>query len=121
MEFLEELMLEGILASIGSVGKPYDTHALADSTIGLFKTEAISKGNPFHAGPSKNIDNIEYTTMGWLDWHNNCRLHSSPDYVPPVGFEFNHHAGAGIPTGDITSLTTAEKPRRFIALKTGYA
>lgn len=84
-------MLEGILASIGSVGDAYD-NALAESTIGLLKTEAVSKGNSFHAGPFKNIDDIEYATMGWIDWYNNRRLHSALDYVPPVEFELNHYA-----------------------------
>jgi len=61
--FCQQLMLEGILASIGSVGDAYD-NALAKSTIGLFKTEAIRRGNPFHAGPFKNIDDIEYAGLG---------------------------------------------------------
>ena len=56
-------MLEGILASIGSVGDAY-ANALAESTIGLFKTEAIRRGNPFHSGPFKNIDDIEYAGLG---------------------------------------------------------
>ena len=60
--FCQQLMLEGILASIGSVGDAYD-NALAESTIGLFKTEAIRRGNPFHSGPFKNIDDIEYAGL----------------------------------------------------------
>jgi putative transposase len=84
-------MLEVILASIGSVGDACD-NALAESTIGLFKTEAISKGNAFHAEPFKNIDDIEYATMSWVDWCNNQRLDSSLDYVPPVEFEANGYA-----------------------------
>jgi transposase InsO family protein len=91
LKFSEELTLEGILASIGSVGDAYD-NALTESTIGLFKTEAISKGNPFHADLFKNIDDIEYATMGWVEWYNNRRLHSPDDYVPPVEFELNHCA-----------------------------
>ena len=56
-------MLEGILASVGSVGDAYD-NALAESTIGLFKTEAMAKNNPFHHGPFKTIADVEYTTAG---------------------------------------------------------
>ena len=48
--FAETLVLEGIAASIGSVGDAYD-NALAETTIGLFKTEAIGRGSPFLAGP----------------------------------------------------------------------
>jgi len=84
-------MLEGILASIGSVGDAY-ANALAESTIGLFKTEAIRRGNPFHPGPFKNIGDLEYATRGWVEWYNNRCLHSSLDYVPPVEFELNYYA-----------------------------
>lgn len=91
LKFSEELMLEGILASIGSVGDAYD-NALAEWTIGLFKTEAISKGNAFHACPFKKIDDIEYATMGWVDWYNTYRLYSALDYVPPIEFELSHYA-----------------------------
>jgi len=37
------------------------------------KTEAISKGNPFHISPFKNIDDVEYATMGWVDSYNDRR------------------------------------------------
>ena len=56
-------MLEGILASVGSVGDAYD-NALAESTIGLFETEAMAKNNPFHIGPFKTITDVEYATAG---------------------------------------------------------
>lgn len=46
ISFAETLVLERIAASIGSVGDAYD-NALAESTIGLFKTEAVSKSSPF--------------------------------------------------------------------------
>ena len=63
LKFSEELMLEGVLASIGSVGDAYD-NALAETTIGLFKTEAIRPGNPFHPGPFKTIEDIEFAGLG---------------------------------------------------------
>jgi putative transposase len=44
--FAKTLHLEGIAASIGSVGDAYD-NALAESTIGLFKTEVIGRNSPF--------------------------------------------------------------------------
>jgi putative transposase len=43
---------------------------LAETTIGLFKTEALSRGSPFLAGPLRTIDDVEYATMegvAWLD------------------------------------------------------
>ena len=84
--FAETLVLEGIAASIGSVGDAYD-NALAESTIGLFKTEAVSKRSPFLSGPMKTIDDVEFATMGWVDWFNQRRLHSTLDYLTPDEFE----------------------------------
>ena len=73
--FSEELILEGILASVGSVCDAYD-NALADSTIGLLKTEAMAKNNPFHHGPFITIADVEYAAAGWVDWYNNRTLHT---------------------------------------------
>jgi len=84
--FAETLVLEGIAASIGSIGDAYD-NALAESTIGLYKTEAVGRNSPFLTGPLKTIDDVEYATMEWVDWYNNRRLHSRPGYVPPDEYE----------------------------------
>ena len=89
--FAETLALEGIAASIGSVGDAYD-NALAESTIGLFKTEVISKDSPFRVHPAKTVDDIEYATMEWVDWYNNRRLHSVLGYIPPNEFEAAYYA-----------------------------
>jgi len=89
--FAETLTLEGIAASIGSVGDAYD-NALAESTIGLFKTEVIGKGSPFRAHPAKTVDDIEYATMEWVDWYNHSRLHSVLGYIPPAEFEATYYA-----------------------------
>jgi hypothetical protein len=48
----------------------------AESTIGLFKTEALAKGSPFRTSPLRSLDDVEYATMEWVDWYNNRRLHS---------------------------------------------
>ena len=87
----EELMLEGILASVGSVGDAYD-NALAETTIGLFKTEAMAKNNPFNKVPFKTITDVEYATAGWVNWYNNRRLHSAIGTVPPAEFELTYYA-----------------------------
>jgi putative transposase len=89
--FAETLVLEGIAASIGSVGDAYD-NALAETTIGLFKTEAVDRGSPFPTGPLRTIDDVEYATMEWVDWYNNRRLHSQLDYVPPEEYEAAYYA-----------------------------
>lgn len=89
--FAETLVLEGVAASIGSVGDAYD-NALAETTIGLFKTEAIGPGSPFRPGPLRTLDDVEYPTMEWVDWYNNRRLHSVLDYVPPTEYETAYYA-----------------------------
>ncbi len=57
-----------------------------------FKTEAVGKNNPFHPGPFKSIADIEYATMGWVDWYNNRRLRSTLNNIPPAEFELNYYA-----------------------------
>jgi hypothetical protein len=65
----ETLVLGGITASIGSIGGAYN-NALAETTIGLLKTEAVGRRRPFLAGPLRTIDDVEYTTMEWVDYYN---------------------------------------------------
>ena len=89
--FAETLVLEGIAASIGSVGDAYD-NALAETTIGLFKTECVGRGSPFLTGPLRTIDDVEYATMEWIDWFNNRRLHSQLNYIPPDEYEAAYYA-----------------------------
>lgn len=55
----EARVMEGVAVSIGSVGDAYD-NALAESTIGLFTTEVVAKGNPFPPGHYKSVDDVEY-------------------------------------------------------------
>jgi len=47
---------------------------------------------PFLAGPLHTIDDIEYTTMEWVDWFNNRRLHSQLNYIPPDECEAAYYA-----------------------------
>ena len=67
--------------SVGSKGDSYD-NAMAESVIGLFKTEVIN-----HQGPWRTFESVEYATLVWVDWYNHERLHSSIGDVPPVEFE----------------------------------
>ena len=90
IRFTEHLALEDIAPSIGTVGDAYD-NALMEGIVGLFKTECI-RTTIFHDGPYQSIADIEFATMGWVDWYNNRRLHSSIGYVPPTEFEHNHYA-----------------------------
>ncbi|WP_425302563.1 integrase core domain-containing protein [Nocardia farcinica] len=76
----------GLSASVGSVGDVYD-NALAESIIGLFKTEVINRGGPF-----KTLTEVEFALMEWCDWYNNARLHSRLDYLTPDEYETAYYA-----------------------------
>jgi hypothetical protein len=64
-----------------AVGDSYD-NALAETIIGLYKTEVIHR-----CGPWRNIDEVEYATLEWVDWFNNRRLLESIGNIPPIEFE----------------------------------
>jgi transposase InsO family protein len=78
-----ELLEAGIAGSIGTVGDALD-NALCESTIGLFKTEAIH-------GPSwADRRDVEWQVARWVHWYNTTRLHSSIGHLPPIEFEAIH-------------------------------
>ena len=79
--YTERLAEACIESSVGSVGDSYD-NALAESIIGLYKTEKI-----WLQGPWRNIDEVEYATLEWVDWYNNRRLLEPIGNIPPVEFE----------------------------------
>ena len=80
-------------ASIGSVGDAYD-NALAESIIGLFRTEDVLHG------PFKTVADVEFALMEWVDWYNNARLHSRLDYLTPAEYEAAYYAQKpATPTG----------------------
>ncbi len=89
--FAETLVLKGIVASVGSVGHA-DDNALAETTIELFKAEAVGRGSPFLTGPLRALDDVECATIEWVDWFNNRRLHSQLDYIPPDEYEAAYYA-----------------------------
>jgi putative transposase len=82
--FSQRLIDAGVDASIGSVGDAYD-NALAETTIGLYKTEVID-----HDGPWRNLGEVELATLNWVDWYNSTRLHGACDRLLPVEYEANH-------------------------------
>ena len=78
IRYTERLAEAGIEPSVGSVGDSYD-NALAETIIGLFKTEVIYKH-----GPWRGLEHVEFATLDWVDWYNNRRLMESIGYVPPA-------------------------------------
>jgi putative transposase len=81
IRYSERLTQEGIQASVVSTGDSYD-NALAETIIGLYKTEVIRR-----RGPWRNIEAVEFATLEWVDWFNNRRLLEPIGNVPPVEFE----------------------------------
>jgi len=81
IRYSEKLAEAGIDPSVGSAGDSYD-NALAESIIGLFKTEVIRR-----RGPWGNLESVEYATLEWVDWFNNRRLLEPIGSIPPVEFE----------------------------------
>lgn len=85
IRYSERLKDAGVAASVGTTGDSYD-NAMAETIIGLFKTEVI------HArGPWRTLDAVEYATLQWVDWFNNRRLLEPIGHVPPVEFEAQYY------------------------------
>ena len=76
----------GIEPSVGSVGDSYD-NALAETVIGLFKTEVIHR-----RGPWRSLEAVEFATLEWVDWFSNRRLLEPIGNIPPAEAEAHYHA-----------------------------
>jgi putative transposase len=85
IRYTDRLTENGVTASVGSVGDSYD-NALAETVIGLFKTEVI-----YARGPWRCLEAVEYATLEWVDWFNHRRLLEPIGYVPPAQFEQEYH------------------------------
>ena len=70
---------------MGRVGDSYD-NALAETVIGLFKTEVIRQ-----QGPWKSLEDVEFATLAWVDWFNNKRLLIPIGDMPPVENEGEYY------------------------------
>jgi putative transposase len=81
IRYTERLGQAGAVTSVGSRGDSYD-NALAETIIGLYKTELIRR-----RGPWKGIDKVEYATLEWVDWFNHRRLLEPIGHLPPAEFE----------------------------------
>ena len=67
VRFGETLTLSGLRPSVGSVGDAYD-NALAETTIGLYKTECIRADSPLRRGPLRTLGDVEYLTADYVAW-----------------------------------------------------
>ena len=93
IRYTERLAEAGIEPSVGSTGDSYD-NALAESVIGLFKTEEI-----YRRGPWKGVEDVEFATLEWVAWYNGSRLLEPLGYVPPTEFEKAYHDRHAAPVG----------------------
>lgn len=86
IRYTERLAEAGIEPSVGSVGDSYD-NALAETIIGLFKTEVIRR-----RGPWRHAEAVEFATLEWVDWFNHRRLLEPIGNIPPAEAEARYHA-----------------------------
>ena len=88
IRYSDRLADAGIAPSVGSVGDSYD-NALAETINGLYKTEVIR-----HNGPWRNIEEVEFATLEWVDWFNNRRLLEPIGNIPPAELEALYYESA---------------------------
>ena len=86
IRYTERLADAGIEPSVGSIGDSYD-NALAETVIGLFKTEVIDR-----RGPWRSFEAVEFATLEWVDWFNNRRLLEPIGNIPPAEAEEAYYA-----------------------------
>jgi putative transposase len=94
IRYSERLAEVGVEPSVGSIGDSYD-NALAETIIGLYKTELIER-----RGPWRTMQAVEYATLEWVDWFNHRRLLEPIGNVPPAELEmqyFRQHSESAVP------------------------
>ena len=101
VHFGQTLFLEGLTPSIGSVGDAYD-NALAETTIGLYKTECVRADSPFRHGPIHTLADLEEITSAWVRWYNTRRLMHRLGRIPPAEAETAYYA----PTDAVTPASS---------------
>jgi putative transposase len=91
IHFTDTLMLAGLIPSVGTVGDALD-NALAETTIGLYKTECVREGSPFRTGPLLTLADLEDITSAWVHWYNTSRLMHRLGRRPPAEAEAKYYA-----------------------------
>jgi putative transposase len=101
ISYTERLEDIGAAPSIGTIGDSFD-NAMAETTIGLFKTELFRNRAVLEkvGGHWKGLDDIEVETCGWVSWFNEERLHSELGDLTPAEIEEAYY-------GDSSQATAA--------------
>jgi transposase InsO family protein len=81
IRYTERLGESGIEPCVGSRGDSYD-NALAETVIGLYRTELIRRRDPL-----RGLEDVEIATLEWVWWYNHHRLQERLCYIPPVEYE----------------------------------
>jgi hypothetical protein len=112
IRYTERLAEADIEPSVGTTGDSYD-NALAESVIGLYKTEEIHR-----RGPWKGVEDVEFATLEWVAWYNTSRLLEPIGYVSPNEFERAYYNRQPAPSGLAGTHVTSspENPARFIVV-----
>jgi putative transposase len=91
LHFAGQLAEADFRPSIGSIGDAYD-NALAETIIGLYKTECVRVGSPFNPDGFRTLTDVEKATAEWVHWFNNHRLLHRLGRRPPAEAEAEHYA-----------------------------
>ena len=59
---------------------------LAESIIGLYKTEVSRRHEPW-----RGREDVEFATLEWVHWYNTQRLLEPIGNVAPVEYEMNYY------------------------------
>ena len=86
IRYAERLGEVGALASVGTTGDSYD-NALAQTTIGLLKTELLD----LRKKPWRGLEGVEFALIGYIDWFNTRGIHHQIGGVPPAEFEATYY------------------------------
>ena len=98
-----ELAASGIAPSVGTAGDSYD-NALAESIIGLYKTEVTG-----HLGPWETPARVEAATSEWASWYNTARVMRRTRGRPPGEYEQAWRDGT---LGQVPARGPGSRPRR---------
>ncbi len=82
--YTQRLAEADAVASVGSKGDSYE-NAMAEAFNSLYEAELVR-----NRGSWRGIDDLELTTVEYIDWYDNRRLHGELRHVPPAEYEALH-------------------------------